>query len=175
MAFTVLGETFLLMGFVLLAAGEPDGSLSIHDVVAALPASPWRDTALLLLITGFGMKIGLVPLHGWMPLAYAAAPIPAAAVLSGAAVKAGVIGLIRFLPFEAALPGWGDALVELRAFLRFLWRCDRDHTAKSEGGAGLFQHQPDGRDRRRAGHGPCLRGLRARRWTRPSMRRIMSW
>jgi formate hydrogenlyase subunit 3/multisubunit Na+/H+ antiporter MnhD subunit len=30
------------------------------------------------------------------PLAYTAAPIPAAAVLSGAVVKAGVIGLIRF-------------------------------------------------------------------------------
>ena len=45
-----------------------------------------------------------------MPLAYTAAPIPAAAVLSGAAVKAGVIGLIRFLPFGAALPGWGEAL-----------------------------------------------------------------
>ena len=44
------------------------------------------------------MKIALVPLHGWMPLSYTAAPIPAAAVLSGAAVKAGVIGLIRFLP-----------------------------------------------------------------------------
>jgi formate hydrogenlyase subunit 3/multisubunit Na+/H+ antiporter MnhD subunit len=57
------------------------------------------------------MKIGLVPLHGWMPLTYTAAPIPAAAVLSGAAVKAGVIGLIRFLPFETALPCWGDVLV----------------------------------------------------------------
>jgi multicomponent Na+:H+ antiporter subunit A len=107
----ILGETFLLVGFVLLAAGEPSGSLQIRDVMAALPASPWRDTALALVITGFGMKIGLVPLHGWMPLAYMAAPIPAAAVLSGAAVKAGVIGLIRFLPFEVALPGWGDTLV----------------------------------------------------------------
>ena len=45
-----------------------------------------------------------------MPLAYTAAPIPAAAVLSGAAVKAGVIGLIRFLPLSAAFPGWGEAL-----------------------------------------------------------------
>ena len=42
---------------------------------------------------------------------YTAAPIPAAAVLSGAAVKAGVIGLIRFLPLGAAFPGWGEALV----------------------------------------------------------------
>ena len=41
---------------------------------------------------------------------YTAAPIPAAAVLSGAGVKAGVIGLIRFLPLGAAFPGWGEAL-----------------------------------------------------------------
>ena len=59
------------------------------------------------------MKIALVPLHGWMPLTYTAAPIPAAAVLSGAGVKAGVIGLIRFLPLGAAFPGWGEALVWL--------------------------------------------------------------
>jgi formate hydrogenlyase subunit 3/multisubunit Na+/H+ antiporter MnhD subunit len=111
MAFTLLGETFLLMGFVLLAAAEPNGSLQIRDVMAALPASPWRDTVLALVIIGFGMKIALVPVHGRMPLAYTAAPTPAAAVLSGAAVKAGVIGLIRFLSFHAALPGWGDALV----------------------------------------------------------------
>jgi formate hydrogenlyase subunit 3/multisubunit Na+/H+ antiporter MnhD subunit len=94
----------------MLAAGEPSGSLSIRDVVAVLPTSPWGDAALALIIIGFGMKIGLAPLHGWMPLAYAAAPIPAAAVLSGAAVKAGVIGLIRFLPLNAAFPGWGEAL-----------------------------------------------------------------
>ena len=51
-----------------------------------------------------------MPLHVWMPLTYSAAPIPAAAVLSGAAVKAGVIGLIRFLPFETGVPGWGEVL-----------------------------------------------------------------
>ena len=113
MAFTLLGEAVLLIAFVLLAAGEPSGSVQIRDVVAALPASPWRDAALALLIVGFGMKIALAPMHGWMPLAYTAAPIPAAAVLGGAAVKAGVIGLIRFLPIGAALPGWGEALAWL--------------------------------------------------------------
>jgi formate hydrogenlyase subunit 3/multisubunit Na+/H+ antiporter MnhD subunit len=110
MAYTLLGEAVLLLAFVMLAAGERDGSLDIRAVVAALPTSPWRDAALALLIVGFGMKIALVPLNGWMPLAYAAAPIPAAAALSGAAVKAGVIGLIRFLPLGAALSGWGEAL-----------------------------------------------------------------
>jgi formate hydrogenlyase subunit 3/multisubunit Na+/H+ antiporter MnhD subunit len=113
MAFALLGEAVLLIAFVMLAAGEPNGSLQIRDVVAALPASPWRDAALALIIVGFGMKIALVPLHGWMPLTYTAAPIPAAAVLSGAGVKAGVIGLIRLLPLGAAFPGWGEALVWL--------------------------------------------------------------
>ena len=110
MAFALLGEAVVLIAFVMLAAGEPSGSVQIRDVVAALPSSPWRDAALALIIVGFGMKIALAPLHGWMPLTYTAAPIPAAAVLSGAGVKAGVIGLIRFLPLGAALQGWGEAL-----------------------------------------------------------------
>ena len=113
LAFALLGEAVLLIAFVMLAASEPSGSVQIRDVVAALPASPWRDAALALIIIGFGMKIALAPLHGWMPLTYTAAPIPAAAVLSGAGVKAGVIGLIRFLPLGAAFPGWGEALVWL--------------------------------------------------------------
>lgn len=72
--------------------------------------SEWRATILTLLMLGFGAKIGLVPFHIWMPLAYRAAPIPAVAVLSGAGVKAGVIGLIRFLPMDVAMPEWGAAL-----------------------------------------------------------------
>jgi formate hydrogenlyase subunit 3/multisubunit Na+/H+ antiporter MnhD subunit len=110
MAFALIGEAVLLIAFVMLGAGEPGGSLDIRAVVTALPGSPWADAALAFLIIGFGMKIALVPLNGWMPLAYTAAPIPAAAVLSGAAVKAGVIGLIRFLPFGGGIPGWGEAL-----------------------------------------------------------------
>ena len=78
--------------------------------MALLPTSPWRDATLAFLIVGFGLKVGLVPLHVWLPLAYPAAPIPAAAVISGAISKAGVIGLLRFLPLDAALPDWGAAL-----------------------------------------------------------------
>jgi multicomponent Na+:H+ antiporter subunit A len=114
----VLGEALLLMGFVLLAAASPNGSLLIRDAVAALSTSPWRDATLAFLVLGFGLKIGLVPLHVWMPLTYTAAPIPAAAVLSGAAVKAGVI-FIRFLPFESAGLGWGAALTAAGFFSAF--------------------------------------------------------
>ena len=106
----VLAEICLLMAFVLLAAATPGSSLAIRDAMALLPTSPWRDATLAFLIVGFGLKIGLVPLHVWLPLAYPAAPIPAAAVISGAISKAGVIGLLRFLPLDAALPDWGAAL-----------------------------------------------------------------
>ena len=37
MAFALLGEAVLLIAFVMLAAGEPNGSVQIRDVVAALP------------------------------------------------------------------------------------------------------------------------------------------
>lgn len=112
-SFALLSEALLLMAFVLVAAGAPDATILIPRAVEALPASPWRDPAVALLIVGFGLKIGLVPLHVWMPLTYSGAPVPVAAVLSGAAVKAGVIGLIRFLPFDAPLPGWGEALAAI--------------------------------------------------------------
>ena len=119
MAFTILGEALLLLAFAMLMAGEPHGSARIVDVMGALAASPWRDAALGLIIAGFGMKIGMIPSNGWMPLTYNAAPIPAAALLSGAGVKAGVIGMIRFLPLAAPLQGWGGALAAIGFFSAF--------------------------------------------------------
>lgn len=106
----VLGEVFLLFAFALLAVQIPGQSLAITDAVAALRDSPVRDTTILLLLLGFGMKAGLVPLHVWLPLAHPAAPMPASAVLSGVIIKAGIIGLIRFLPFEGGVAVWGEVL-----------------------------------------------------------------
>ena len=112
----LLAEAFLLAGLVLLAGNMPDGSLLIRDAAAALAASPERDLTLTLLIIGLGMKAGLVPLHFWMPLAYGAAPIPAAAVLSGAVVKASVLALVRFLPLDVASPDFGLPLATVGLF-----------------------------------------------------------
>ncbi|MDM0050135.1 proton-conducting transporter membrane subunit [Variovorax sp. J22R115] len=109
----LLAEAFLLAGLILLAQATPEGSLLIRDAAAALPTSPTRDITLVLLLIGLGMKAGLVPLHFWMPIAYGAAPIPAAAVMSGAVVKASVIALIRFLPLDVALPDFGLPLAAI--------------------------------------------------------------
>jgi formate hydrogenlyase subunit 3/multisubunit Na+/H+ antiporter MnhD subunit len=106
----VLGEICLLMAFALLAAATPGETLALSDAVASLSHSPWRGLTLGLLIAGFGLKMGLVPLHVWLPLAHPAAPMPASAVLSGAIIKAGVIGLIRFLPIDQGPVAWGGML-----------------------------------------------------------------
>jgi formate hydrogenlyase subunit 3/multisubunit Na+/H+ antiporter MnhD subunit len=110
------GEALALVGFIMLATVTPDASLLIRDAAAALATSPHRDLTLALLVAGFGIKAGLVPLHVWMPLAHSAAPVPASAVLSGAVVKVGIIGLIRFLPFDAPLADWGQPLAAAGMF-----------------------------------------------------------
>jgi formate hydrogenlyase subunit 3/multisubunit Na+/H+ antiporter MnhD subunit len=110
LALAIFGEICMLMGFALLATAAPGDSLAIQGAVATLPAAPSRNLTLAFLIAGFGLKMGLVPLHVWLPVAHPAAPTPASAVLSGAIIKAGVIGLIRFLPFEGALPDWAGIL-----------------------------------------------------------------
>ncbi len=111
----LLAEAFVLAALILLAQAAPGGGLLIRDAAAALPGSPWRDATLLLLLVGLGMKAGLVPLHFWMPYAYRSAPVPAAAVMSGAVVKASVIALVRFLPFTPgdAWPHFGIPLAAL--------------------------------------------------------------
>jgi formate hydrogenlyase subunit 3/multisubunit Na+/H+ antiporter MnhD subunit len=118
-AVALVGEAFLILAFALLASAAPDNSLLISDGVAALPASPWRDATIGLLILGFGTKIGFLPLHVWMPSTYRSAPAPAAAVLSGGAVNAGVIGLLRFFPWDHASPFWGEVLVAVGLFASF--------------------------------------------------------
>lgn len=118
-ALAVLGEAALLAG--LLIGAEAAGSLQIGAVRTALSEAPLGGAALALLITGFGIKAGMVPLHVWLPLAHAAAPAPGSAVLSGAIVKAGLIGMVLFVPPGG---GWGLALVWVGfagAFAAALW------------------------------------------------------
>ena len=101
----VVGEAFVLPAVLLAAAADPAG---LGDVARSVAASPYRDAIVLLALLGFGVKAGAIVLHVWLPLAHPAAPTPASAVLSGAMIKAGLLGWLLFLPLgEAGLPGWG--------------------------------------------------------------------
>jgi hypothetical protein len=103
MAFTVFGELLLFAGLVLASAVADDLSLaSARDGIAR---SEHATLIAAMLFGGFGVKAGALLLHMWMPLAYAAAPIPAATVLAGVLVKAGLLGWLRTLPLGlVALP-----------------------------------------------------------------------
>lgn len=102
----VLGEVLIFAGLVLAALQA--GSLWFVDIRADIALSPARDLIVALLLVGFGIKLGIVPLHFWLPLAHPVAPTPASAVLSGAMIKAGLLGWMRFLPLgEAVIPHWG--------------------------------------------------------------------
>ncbi len=106
----VLGETMLLAAFILAASTA--ASLAFADIASAVARSPHRDLLILLLLGGFGIKAGAVPLHVWLPLAHPVAPTPASAVLSGSMIKAGLLGWIRFLPVGlVSLEGWGAAVL----------------------------------------------------------------
>ena len=104
----MLGEVCLLMAFVIGAANAD--SLMISDIRETLSSMPMGGLATVLLVAGFGIKAGVMPLHVWLPLAHPAAPTAASAVLSGAIVKAGLVGLMVFLPTGA---GAGQVLVAL--------------------------------------------------------------
>jgi formate hydrogenlyase subunit 3/multisubunit Na+/H+ antiporter MnhD subunit len=92
----VLGEVCLMVAF--LIGAQAADSLLIADIRMALAETPLGAVAVALLVVGFGIKAGMVPLHIWLPLAHPAAPVAASAVLSGAIVKAGLVGFWLFLP-----------------------------------------------------------------------------
>lgn len=105
----VAGETAVLVAAMLVVrAGGLDLS-NTAEVVAGAEHTGW---IVALLWVGFGIKVGVVPLHVWLPLAHPAAPTPASAVLSGAMITAGLAGWLRMMPLgEVAMPGWGLVFV----------------------------------------------------------------
>jgi hydrogenase-4 component F len=52
--------------------------------------------AFAFLLVGYGTKIGLVPLHNWLPDAYAESPAPVSALLSGLLSNVALYALLRF-------------------------------------------------------------------------------
>jgi hydrogenase-4 component F len=58
--------------------------------------------AFLLAVVGYGTKVGLAPMHTWLPDAHAEAPSPASAMLSAALLNIGMYAIIRFLAIAKA-------------------------------------------------------------------------
>lgn len=98
------GVTIALLGTVFLyyAAGRVGGSASEHLTWPFLQAhahglsTQALRLSFLLIVVGYGTKVGLAPMHSWLPDAHAQAPSPASAMLSGALLNTGMYAIIRF-------------------------------------------------------------------------------
>ena len=94
-ALALLGSFFL--GYSALHAGL-ESSLMLGDLAqhAANLSKPWLHAAFVLLLIGYGTKMGLAPMHTWKPDAYGEAPGLVGALLAGGATSCAFVGVLRF-------------------------------------------------------------------------------
>jgi formate hydrogenlyase subunit 3/multisubunit Na+/H+ antiporter MnhD subunit len=106
----LFGDVMILAALLLLLEGSTN--LLVSEAPMRVAASQHSGWIITLILAGFGVKAGgVLPLHVWLPLAHPVAPTPASALLSGAMIKMGLLGWLRFLPFGlVALPEPGLAL-----------------------------------------------------------------
>lgn len=86
--------------------------------------------AFVFLLVGYGTKVGLAPLHNWLPDAHAEGPTPISAVLSGLLLNVAIYAVVRCKvlvegSLQSALPSrmlMGFGLVSLVLASFFLWR-----------------------------------------------------
>ena len=104
-----VGIALALLGnfFLAVAATQPDGTvlpLVVSDLVrdGSQLHDAWLKAAFLLLLVGYGTKMGLAPLHTWLPDAHSEAPSMVSALLSGALLNCAFLGIVRVLQVCAA-------------------------------------------------------------------------
>ncbi len=112
LAIAVFGGMAMLMGLMLLSSAL--GTLSFRDLLRAAEQAD-RSALYLpcaLILTGFGAKAGMFPLHVWLPKAHPVAPAPSSALLSGVLTKVGIFGILavsaQVLLHDAP---WGNVLL----------------------------------------------------------------
>jgi multicomponent Na+:H+ antiporter subunit D len=110
---TVAGSLYLLgIGYLYGVTG----TLNMADLAERLPAlagSPGVTVGVVLMVVGLAIKMGLFPLHGWLPDVYSYAPAPITGFIAGVMTKVSVYVLIRILLF--VMPPGGIAADALTA------------------------------------------------------------
>jgi hydrogenase-4 component F len=109
---TCMGAAFALLGVFILYWGM---SISGHEkftwaglIVASTNIPPaLLKTAFVFILIGFGAKVGLVPLHTWLPDAHSQAPSPVCALLSGIETTTVLYAILRLLPVLKIQPSIG--------------------------------------------------------------------
>lgn len=107
---SLMGAGFALFGFLVLFAAmhaAGGGTYTWAGLVVAAPRMPplLVQTAFLLILIGLGTKVGLVPMHTWLPDAHSQAPSPVCALLSGIETTSILYVILRLFPVMQAVPG----------------------------------------------------------------------
>ena len=107
-ALAMLG--LLFTAYAALRGGIPV-SLMLSDLLAAGPmlSRPWLNAGFVLLLVGFGTKMGLAPLHAWKPDAYGEAPGLVGALLAGGLTTLAFLAVLRSMQVMAAAGALGTA------------------------------------------------------------------
>ncbi|MBF0144953.1 MAG: NADH-quinone oxidoreductase subunit M [Magnetococcales bacterium] len=95
--YTMGGSVFMLMSLLVLFDTSSNHSFEMTSMAAGAGNLGSHKQLFIFLgfLIGFGVKIPLFPLHGWLPLAHVEAPSPVSILLSGVLLKMGAYGLIR--------------------------------------------------------------------------------
>lgn len=109
-ALSLLGS--FCLGYASLHGGG-GGDLTFVGLATQGPAlsAPWVLAAWVLLLTGYGTKMGLAPMHTWKPDAYGEAPGIVGALLAGGMTTMGFVALLRVRQVVAAA-GHGAAAAQ---------------------------------------------------------------
>ncbi len=104
--YTLGGSIFMLLSLLVLFDKNPEHSFLFASIQRAAHHLSAKEQTLIFLglLLGFGVKLPIFPLHGWLPLADVEAPTPVTMLLSGVLLKMGAYGLIRsveMLPLAA--------------------------------------------------------------------------
>lgn len=108
-----VGIALALLGIVLLhfASAQTPAPAGLDWVRLAGSAqhldSGVTPIAVALLVIGFGTKVGLVPLHAWLPDAHSQAPAPVSALMSGVLLSVAFYAILRVKVIADAALGAG--------------------------------------------------------------------
>lgn len=93
-----IGIALAFVGIILLSIGSKNiNSLFFNELYAktSLINPFWLKVAFAFIFVGFGTKIGIAPIHAWLPDAHSEAPSPVSALLSGTLLNSAFLGLLR--------------------------------------------------------------------------------